>query len=79
MKLCRVAKRNRDIRVRVQSAAGALISSYPEELRSLWQAWQDRHRYLERLLNGCAVRASPCSGLRELAASISLTNEPERF
>ena len=63
----------------VQKAGEADMETLSGELSSLWEAWQDRRRYFERLLNGCAVRASPCSGLKELAASISLTDAAAGF
>lgn len=44
--------------------------AYSDELGSLWEAWQERYGYFKRLLNSCAVRAPPTSGLKELAASI---------
>ena len=46
-----------------------------EELSGLWEAWQDRFAFFQRLLNGCAARADPALGLSELAASIMSASE----
>ena len=46
-----------------------------EELSGLWEAWQDRFAFFQRLLKGCAARADPALGLSELAASIMPASE----
>ena len=45
-------------------------SAKTEELNRLWEAWQERHGFFQRLVKGCAARAPPSSSLKELAASM---------
>lgn len=48
-----------------------MAEDYAEELGGLWEAWQERCGFFQRLVRSCAVRAPPSSGLQELAASIA--------
>jgi hypothetical protein len=53
-------------------ARKGIPSTRAEELGRLWEAWQERYGFFQRLLKGCAARAPPSSGLKELADSMLL-------
>ena len=59
----------------LQEGGRADTQAPAEELSGLWEAWQDRFAFLQRLLKGYAARADPALGLSELAASIMSGSE----
>lgn len=54
----------------MQKAGDGDASAKTEELSRLWEAWQERYGFFQRLVKGCAARAPPASGLKQLAASM---------